>query len=486
MSNSILQFCQSGVPELIRVQENFFDQPTRIAEFINDGFAPFIKGALDYIGETFTRIDEILRESHQRKNEWYIVRRDDASILCSVGRIHYSKTLFKNRTTGERAYLVDRVLGLDSHARLTEDAAARILEEAVSSSYRKGGLNVSLTEDVSKQTVMNLVRGLEFPPEKKRRGRKKKVPYIYIDADEDHVALQYNQIRGDLRGNHHKCAMPRLIYVYEGVEPVYDGSGRHRLVNERYFGGLYDGTTQDLWEEVDRYIENHYDVDAIKKVYIHGDGALWIRSGRNFIPKSEFVLDRFHLHQYIITATSHLQDSVQDARSEIYRAIHHRCRYEAQEVFERILAVTEDESKQKAVRASMDYILGNWPGIMASLKDKEHQTGCSAEGHVSHIFSDRMSSRPLGWSREGVDKMTRLRVYERNNGKMLELIRYQKQQYPVAAGAENITVRYRVSEVLRSERSPYGDIGKYYEACRASFVGYESRKSASVRWHRWF
>jgi len=38
--------------------------------------------------------------------------------------------------------------------------------------------------------------------------------------------------------------------------------------------------------------------------------------------------------------------------------------------------------------------------------------GCSAEGHVSHVLSERMSSRPLGWSRQGAEQMARLRAFK--------------------------------------------------------------------------
>ena len=92
----------------------------------------------------------------------------------------------------------------------------------------------------------------------------------------------------------------------------------------------------------------------------------------------------------------------------------------AREVFERIENVTESESKLKTVRAAKDYILGNWSGIMLSLRSKDTNLKCSAEGHVSHIYADRMSSRPLGWSRLGVDKMSRLRIYRENKGNMLD------------------------------------------------------------------
>lgn len=38
-----------------------------------------------------------------------------------------------------------------------------------------------------------------------------------------------------------------------------------------------------------------------------------------------------------------------------------------------------------------------------------------AEGHVSHVLSDRLSSCPMGWSQTGADRMSKLRCYERNH-----------------------------------------------------------------------
>ena len=64
-------------------------------------------------------------------------------------------------------------------------------------------------------------------------------------------------------------------------------------------------------------------------------------------------------------------------------------------------AVTESETKVRAVESAKNYILGNRTGIKESVKAKDKSLQCSAEGHVSHIYSDRMSSRPLGWSRTG-------------------------------------------------------------------------------------
>ena len=69
--------------------------------------------------------------------------------------------------------------------------------------------------------------------------------------------------------------------------------------------------------------------------------------------------------------------------------------------------------------AAREYILGNWSGIMQWVRDKNKEVECSAEGHISHILADRMSSRPLGWSKTGADKMSRLRIYKRNKEDIL-------------------------------------------------------------------
>lgn len=63
-----------------------------------------------------------------------------------------------------------------------------------------------------------------------------------------------------------------------------------------------------------------YDVRAIEKTYINGDEAAWIKSGQKYLDGSKFVLDRYHMHKYILGATSHLQDLVGDARSKIHFA----------------------------------------------------------------------------------------------------------------------------------------------------------------------
>lgn len=75
---------------------------------------------------------------------------------------------------------------------------------------------------------MNKLHELEFP-KTLYEGEKKTVSKLYIDADEGHVALQYLESKGDIQKPRSNTIMPRLAYVYEGIDTEKDG--RPKLIN---------------------------------------------------------------------------------------------------------------------------------------------------------------------------------------------------------------------------------------------------------------
>lgn len=60
--------------------------------------------------------------------------------------------------------------------------------------------------------------------------------------------------------------------------------------------------------------------------------------------------------------------------------------------------------------------MGNWEEVV--MRKKTGMTGSCTEAQVSHVLSERFSRDPLGWSEEGLGKLTKLRVYEKNGGKI--------------------------------------------------------------------
>lgn len=483
MINSIQHFQQEGIKKLEKIFEDYSHDLSKMAEMIYKVTEEVTKFGCSMIAEEWESYDEILCRRKELRKGWYVVRKDETTLTTSLGDVTYNRTLFRNTKTGRSCYLLDKLLEIEPHTRMSEDAIARMLEEAVDSNYRKGGANASISGSImSKETVMNKLHALEFP-QTLHRGEKKEVDTLYIDADEDHVSLQYLVQKGDIEKPRSNTVMPRLAYIYEGIDT--EETGRPKLINVKYFGGVYDGSdgVSTFWKEVLAYIESAYDMDKIKRINLNGDGAAWIKAGVGILPKTKFVLDKFHMHKYIITATSHLGDSAEDARSEIYRAIHKTGKRVCEDVFDQIIKITDSETKRKAVETSKGYILSNWSGIQISMKGKDKNIKCSAEGHVSHVLSDRMSSRPLGWSRIGCDKMARLRVYQKNKGNMLELVRFQKRELQMAAGAEEII--YSASEMIAMENRNKKKLGNMADTPVYSIPYPQIKKIAALKNHIW-
>ena len=483
MINSIHHFAKEGVKYLAKVFENYTDDLTKIAEMVQGVTEEVVRLGVSIIAEEWESYDELLRKRRDLRPGWHIVRKDEVTRMTSLGDVMYKRTLFRNVKTGRSCHLLDQLMQMDSHTRITEDAIARIIEEAAESCYRKGGVNASITGSaITKTTVMNKIHELTFPTLPKSE-EKKCVSTLYIDADEDHVSLQYLESKGDIKKPRSNTVMPYIVYVYEGIGTEEDG--RPKLIHPAYFGGLYEGTegVRQLWDEVYAYIESAYDMDALEKIYISGDGAAWIKGGVKHIRQAKFRLDRYHLHKYIISATSHLGDLAGDARSGIYRAIHKKKKWMAEGAFDHILTLTESESKKKAVEASKTYILSNWAGILRSMTGEDRRAGCSAEGHVSHVFADRMSSRPLGWCHKGADCMARFRIYRQNKWSMLELVRYQKEDFKMATGAEEVI--YSATQMISMENKNKKKLGAFADMPVYSIPYTQVKKIAALKNHIW-
>ncbi|HHY37769.1 MAG TPA: hypothetical protein GX507_02460 [Clostridia bacterium] len=58
---------------------------------------------------------------------------------------------------------------------------------------------------------------------------------------------------------------------------------------------------EDFWEGLCRELERVYDLDHAVAV-INGDGADWIRKGKEYFPRSIYQYDRFHISRDVSRA----------------------------------------------------------------------------------------------------------------------------------------------------------------------------------------
>jgi len=482
MEKSILEFQKKGIPSLENVVLRFFKDPTKIAEFVGDVQSNVLQLGLDIIKEQFEALDEAICRSELRKKNWEIVKHDEKTLTTSIGDLTFRKTLFRNKNTGEARYLVDQKLGFEKHERMTEDAEAKMLQEAVQTSYRKAGEEMSILSSMSKQTVMNKLHDLKFP-RYEHKGPKEVVENLYVDADEDHIALQYLNVKGDITEGMNGNVPGKLVYVYEGVEREAPKSDRYRLIAPHYFSGVYEGEDNGLlWDEVWEYIDTKYDLDKVKHIYLNSDGGTWITGGSRKIQGIIRVLDEYHLDKYLHGMTTHLWDSTEDAKDMLRAIIRKGTKTEFEEACDLIYDYAEEEGAQNRVETGRKYILNNWIAAKTRLRRKAGVVGSSTEGHVSHVLASRMSSRPMGWSKVGASQMAKLRAYYWNDGNMLDLVRYQKEALPMAVGAEDIISPYDLEcWENRLSRNPK----RYEERLRVS-LPFQARKKLCIIEDIWF
>ena len=208
---------------------------------------------------------------------------DERSVLTRMGELRFRRTYYK-KASGGYEYPVDEEAGLEAYQRMSTGVGLALVENAAVMSYGKTSELVTGGQ-VSRQSVMNKVR-LSYP--KKYPVIQRKVPVLHIDADEDHVALQSGG-----------STIVPLISGYEGIKKK---GKRSECVNIFHYSE-YGRTPTQLWEAFYDELDWRYDLYKTK-IYLHGDGANWIQTGRDYLPNCTFVLDRYHVNSAIKQATA--------------------------------------------------------------------------------------------------------------------------------------------------------------------------------------
>ena len=409
MNSIITQVAVKVVEEISKnIEKNGISEIGKTAE---DILSILKEGTLELLSAAIHEMDSaILSAKRERKQDGITVKERNVprTVITSIGELKYSRTYFEFKD-GTKAYITDQLIGIEPFERLTKELCADLLHNTASMSMQKA-VNVAGV-DVSRQTVNN--RLLSMKDVVTEITRESHTPSeIHIFADEDHVHLQKGGIEE-----------PRLIVVYDSI--IKDGK-RTKLCNKKHFGGVYKGKIDNLWEEVLTYIDNTYVLDKAKNIFILGDGASWIKTGLEWIPNSINVLDKFHLMKAINgivgKESKDNKQEISEYKRRIYRSFYELDFNKTKEIVYEILAEEMEENTRKRKEKLLNYILNNKQGISNLYRYQKELHGCSAEGHISHLYSARLSSRPLGWKTVNVDNVSRLRLIKADNREISEIV----------------------------------------------------------------
>lgn len=470
MYYSIQDFIENGIANLEECEKSLMKNPLNWTDQILGIQQILRKFGAAVISELLEECNTILENSIKRRAFWRIKDRTKKHLLTSVGMIGFTHTRFEHKETGKTAYLLDQILGIQPHARISRDLECRLLEEAAQSSYRKAGYTASEQDPVSGQTVMRHVHCLKCIRQTNGQDQeKRRVKQLYVEADEDHIALQFHEKKGDIKrfkGHGDNGRIIKLVYVHEGIET--EGK-RRSLKHRKYFVGYYTGEeNKRLWEEVKEYIEETYDTDSLETIYFQSDGGGWMKKGMELLG-ADFVLDEFHLKKYVKRMVRSTGE--QEREAEVNEWIKEGKKKELEE-WEKEKAAVLEEKEGKKLENSYGYIKRNWKGVRNRVGKKAGVLGSSTESHVSHVISARMSSRPMGWSKEGAKKLSFLRIYWKNGGKMEQLLS-EERKCEEKRGEEKIL---SAAELIHWEKQTKKHNGKYVDAVQARLNNYRLAK----------
>ena len=384
----------------------------------------------ELFSEIVTQIEKIVFEDSKRKNQYEAVRFAEKSLITKNGKAKFERRYYKDNETGENVCLTDKILGIDKGERIDKKVKAELIQKASDQSYSKSGKLVVPEMEISATTVMRNVRKNEWKMDitERKEEEKIKAKNIYIQVDEDHI-----KERGK-KG----CTISKIITIYtrkrtltkeERIPEVKQV--RKELVDKFTFSGLYKDT-QEMWEDVAYYIDCTYKKDEIETAFVMGDGATYIKAGTEWIAKSVFVLDTFHLKKYInhLNYDENLKTKLQEAIDQFDPISTENIMNEAIRKIKEEIKEDEQlgrntkrlENRLKKIEETKTYLINQWQGIEAHDIYKDKLTGCCQEGQVHHTLSERMSTDAKVWCEEGIDEMSQLRAFTQNGGDIYQKI----------------------------------------------------------------
>lgn len=330
------------------------------------------------------------RYDNQRDKHSVILRHTKTRKMVSeMGELNLTRKLYFDKTAARYFFAVDEILNIEKYSRVEGELKTKLINDATLTSYGKA--SKLSNECVSRQTVHNIVKSVTPKKLEAQADGFKSIKEIYIEADEDHIHL-----------NTGKSAEVKLVYVHEGRQRVCHG--RTALQNIKYFVSAKKGN--EIWDNVADYIYSQYNLKDTE-IHLSGDGANWIKSGLDVLPRAQFHLDKFHVYKSVTDAAA----GDKALRSRIINGIKLGDNKSVHSLYLKRWNELNEVNSRNRLFESLQYIENNFDYI-----DLDARRNCSAEGHVSHILSERLSSRPMAWSLVGAEKIAQLRAFYFNGG----------------------------------------------------------------------
>lgn len=370
-----------------------------IGQFMDEAYAEFKTYILGLARYKLAVADLAILNHKSLRKQWQVCKANvSRTIQTQFGALTFGRRYYTHKQVeGKRCYLLDEYLHIPAYERVDNFLKAKVCALATEYSYEKSS-QLACEGAITRQSVKRIVQQAKEPELVPVRQRTQ-VKVIHIQADEDHVALQDGR----------RSTIVKLAVIHE---PPEREETKRIFLPQRFILNSYNETTEDFWLRIADAISARYGDRDDLRIYIHGDGASWIRQGVEWLPNSVFVLDRYHLQRYLLPLCGGEDSYAKLLWSYIKKG-------QLKQLTDVVAALVDTEVCQKeTAQRFLTYVRGNWDGIQVYYDPRHAADKSCAEGLVSHILSERLSSRPKGWLDAGLDAVSSLRVYRLNGGEI--------------------------------------------------------------------
>lgn len=167
---AIVALLEQLVKGILDAEEKFFSNPKdfySLETAVKSSAEAFSAG---FLGEVLSSMDKQIFENSWRKGTYNAQRKRIRSMISSVGDVTFDCTYYR-KTDGSYHYLLEEIIGLGKHERVSAAAEVMLLLEALKTSYAEAARSIPSKMGLTKTTVMNYVHGVaeEIPFEVSRR-----------------------------------------------------------------------------------------------------------------------------------------------------------------------------------------------------------------------------------------------------------------------------------------------------------------------------
>lgn len=367
-----------------------------------------------------------------RKESGLVLKEKDRSraLLTEIGEINIKRDYFRIKSLNAYGCILDEMLGIRAYERIGDNVRAKLISAAADVSYAKSSQIVT-DGVVSRQTVHKLITkapAFEISAPEEKKG----IKALHIYADEDHVHMQKPL---KMKGKQNRIVP--LVTVSEGV--ARECKHRNHTINPKHFVDE-EFSPNNLWKAVDEYLKSSYEGYGQIPIYIYGDGGGWIKRGLDCIPNSHYVVDGYH-YERDLKQVAKLKPNIHFTRLMHY-AVLMNDKAQAERAISRLKEGLTGDNLKKAKDFEI-YITNHWDAVVR--RTREDTVGSCTEAQVSHVLSERFSRNPMGWSKVGLGKLSKARVFKINGGEITgELLKTKSYEREKAEELAKDVLRYDI------------------------------------------